>query len=125
VSRLGFLSPASPALRILEVRGGVPAGSVPLGRDRALVVGDVPLDLAGYRVYDMSAALVAIEVEGEELMRRLTELDLDALPAVGAVARGTTAVIERLDGERFRLLVPQELAQFVAEFVADAAEGLA
>jgi sarcosine oxidase gamma subunit len=112
-------------LRILEVRGGVPAGSVPLGRDRALVVGDVPLDLAGYRVYDMSAALVAIEVEGEELMRRLTELDLDALPAVGAVARGTTAVIERLDGERFRLLVPQELAQFVAEFVADAAEGLA
>ena len=35
----------------------------------------------GYRVYDMTAALAALEVEGEDLMRRLTELDLDALPA--------------------------------------------
>jgi sarcosine oxidase gamma subunit len=125
VSRLAFLSPPSPSLRILEVRGGIPAGSIPIGRDRALVVGETSARLEGYRVYDMSAALVALEVDGEELMRRLTELDLDALPAVGAVARGTTAVIERVDGARFRLLVPQELAQYVAEFVADAAEGIA
>jgi sarcosine oxidase gamma subunit len=123
VTRLAFLSPAAPPLRILEVRGGIPDGSIPIGRDRALVVGDTATGLDGHRVYDMSAALVAVEVEGEELMRRLTELDLDALPAIGSVARGTTAVIERLGGRRFRLLVPQELAQYVAEFVAEAAEG--
>jgi hypothetical protein len=78
----------------------------------------------GYRVYDMTAALAALEVEGEDLMRRLTELDLDALPAIGAIARGTTALIERRDGERFRLFVPQELGQFVAEVVTDMARGL-
>jgi sarcosine oxidase gamma subunit len=124
MSRLAFLSPESPALRILEVRGGVPDGSIQIGRDRALVVGEGAegLGLDRYRVYDMSAALVAIDVEGEALMRRLTELDLDALPAIGAVARGTTAVIERLERDRFRLLVPQELAQYVADVVADAAE---
>src|SRR5262249_21363148 len=125
VSRLAFLSPESPPLRILEVRGGVPDGSIRIGSDRALVVGGGPADLDGYRVHDMSAAPVAVEGEGAELMRRLTELDLDALPAIGAVARGTTAVIERLERDRFRLLVPQELAQYVAEFVADASEGLA
>jgi sarcosine oxidase gamma subunit len=119
---LAFLSPESPELRILELRGGVPDGSIPIGPDRALVVGEVAANLDRYRVYDMSAALVALEVEGAELMRRLTELDLDALPAIGAVARGTTAVIERLERERFRLLVPQELAQYVAEFIAHAAE---
>ena len=41
------------------------------------------LTAPGYRVYDMTAALAALEVEGEDLMRRLTELDLDALPAIG------------------------------------------
>ena len=127
MTRLAFLSPESPPLRILEVRGGVPEGSIPVGPDRALVVGDAAagLDLDGCRVYDMSAALVAVEVEGEQLMRRLTELDLDGLPAIGSVARGVTAVIERRGGARFRLLVPQELAQYVADVVADAAEGLA
>ena len=40
VTRLSFLSPVSPPLRILEVRGGVPDGSIPIGPDRALVVGD-------------------------------------------------------------------------------------
>jgi sarcosine oxidase gamma subunit len=125
VTRLAFLSPESPPLRILEVRGGVPEGSIRIGPDRALVVGDTAASLEGYRVYDMSSALVAIDVDGEQLMQRLTELDLDALPAIGSVARGTTAVIERVDGDRFRLLVPQELAQYVAEFAAHSAEGLA
>jgi sarcosine oxidase gamma subunit len=127
VTRLAFLSPEAPQLRVLEVRGGVPDGSIPLGPQRALLVGDAAagIELDRYRVYDLSAALVAIEVEGEELMRRLTELDLGALPAVGAVARGVTAVIERRGGGRFRILVPQELAQYVSDVVADAAEGLA
>jgi sarcosine oxidase gamma subunit len=152
VTRLAFLSPheadvepVSPVAHLrssaytdvsglgkLEVRGGVPAGAIPIGIDRGLVVVDGDpraerdrLTAEGYRVYDLSSALAGLEVEGERLMRRLTELDLDALPAVGSVARGTPAVIERTGPERFRLFVPQELAQYVAEVVDDQAKGLA
>ena len=59
MTRLSFLSPVSPPLRILEVRGGIPEGSIPIGPDRALVVGETSADLDGYRVYDMSAALMS------------------------------------------------------------------
>jgi hypothetical protein len=147
VSRLEFLSPVaahavSPLRQVvgvtdvsqlgkLEVRGGVPEGAIPIGVDRALVIvdGDARPERdrllgEGYRVYDMTAALAALEVEGEALMRRLTELDLGALPAVGSILRGTPAIIERLEGDRFRLFVPQELGQFVAETVVDLAAGL-
>jgi len=147
VSRLEFLSPVashvvSPLRGVagvtdvshlgkLEVRGGVPDGSIVVGVDRALVIveGDARPERdrllgQGYRVYDLTAALAALEVGGEDLMRRLTELDLDALPAVGSILRGTPAEIERLGGERFRLFVPQELGQFVAETVVDLAAGL-
>ena len=54
----------------------------------------------------------------------LTELDLRTLPAVGSIARGTPAVIERREGDRFRLYVPQELGHFAAEVVLDMAKGL-
>jgi hypothetical protein len=147
VSRLEFMSPVaahavSPLRGVagvadvsylgkLEVRGGVPEGAIATGIDRALVVvdGDPRAERdrllgQGYRVYDVTAALAALEVEGEALMRRLTELDLDALPAVGSILRGTPALIERREGERFRLFVPQELGQFVAETVVDLAAGL-
>jgi hypothetical protein len=152
VSRLDFLSPheadvagVSPLRHVLgsaftdvsqlgklEVRGDVDRlDAIPLGPGRALLVLDADVRVErdrlvdeGYRVYDMTAALAALEVEGEDLMRRLTELDLDALPAIGAIARGTTALIERRDGERFRLFVPQELGQFVGEVVTDMARGL-
>jgi len=147
VSRLEFLSPVaahavSPLRQVadvtdlsqlgkLEVRGGVPAGAIPIGVDRALVVveGDARAERdrlldEGYRVYDVTAGLAALEVEGEALMRRLTELDLDALPAVGSILRGTPALVERRDGERFRLYVPQELGQFVAETIVELAAGL-
>jgi hypothetical protein len=121
VTRLAFLSPRSPALRVLEVHGGIPEGSIPIGPDRALVAGDAAPDLGGYSVYDMSAALVAIEVEGEELLRRTTELT--EFPAVGSILRGVPAVIER-QGTGFRLLVPQELSQYVTETIADLRRGL-
>jgi hypothetical protein len=152
VTRLAFLSPheadsppVSPLAHVqstaftdvsllgkLEVHGGVPDGAISIGIDRGLLVVDGDpraerdrLTAEGYRVYDLTSALAGLEVEGEQLMRRLTELDLDALPAVGSVARGTPAVIERVGPERFRLFVPQELAQYVAEVVNDQAEGLA
>lgn len=126
------------ALGKLEVRGDVSqleplAGEelVPIAPARALLVVDGPTNAArarlaalGYRVYDMTGALAALEVDGEDLMRRLTELDLDRLPSTGSIARGTTALIERRGGERFRLFVPQELGQFVAEVVTDMHAGL-
>jgi hypothetical protein len=151
VSRLEFLSPVakhavSPLRHVagdaftdvshlgkLEVRGDIDAldGAIRIGAQRALLVvdGDTRAERerltdAGYRVYDMTAGLAALEVEGEDLMRRLTELDLGQLPAIGALARGTTALIERREGERFRLFVPQELGQFVAEVIVDMSAGL-
>jgi len=114
VTRLAFLSPVSPPLRILEVRGGVPEGSIRVGPERALVVGETSADLDGCRVYDMSAALVAIEVESEALLRRVTELT--EFPAAGSILRGVPAVIEPRGGA-FRLFVPQELSQYVAETI--------
>jgi hypothetical protein len=154
VSRLSFLSPSECApevvrvsplrradlgsavhdvsgLGLLEVRGDVPAGALPIGPGRGLLVvdGDVRaererLAAEGLRVYDQTAALATFEVEGEDVMRRLTELDLDALPAIGAVARGVPAVIERRGGGRFRLFVPEELGHYVAEVASDAVKGL-
>ena len=114
MTRLSFLSPVSPSLRILEVRCGVPDGSIPIGPDRALVVGDTAANLDGYRVYDMSAALVAIEVESEALLQRVTELT--EFPAAGSILRGVPAVIEPR-GSGFRLFVPQELSQYAAETI--------
>lgn len=78
----------------------------------------------GIRVYDLTAALAAFEVEGEDVLRRLTELDLGKLPVIGSIARGTTAVIERRDGERFRIFVPQELGHYIVEVVLDTLRGL-
>ena len=121
MTRLSFLSPVSPPLRILEVRGGVPDGSIPLGPDRALVVGDAEADLDGYRVYDLSAALVALEVESEELLARITELT--GFPAAGSILRDVPAVIEPR-GAGFRLFVPQELSQYVSETIEDLRSGL-
>lgn len=127
VSQLGKLEVRGDVARLIAIS----IDAIPLGPNRALLVleGDVRVERdrlvdQGYRVYDLTAALAALEVEGEDLMRRLTELDLDALPAIGSIARGTTALIERRDGERFRLFVPQELGQFVAEVVTDMARGL-
>jgi hypothetical protein len=111
-------APGEELIRITPARGLLVCdGSRAAARDR--------LAADGFRVYDLTSALAGLEVEGEDLLRRLTELDLDALPAVGAIARGTPAVIERRGGERFRLFVPQELGHYVAEVVLDLAQGLA
>lgn len=147
MSRLVFLSPDEcaaevvmdrPELGKLEVRGAI--GSLeplegeellPLGPGRVLLVTDQPtatvrerLTALGYRVYDLTAGLATLEFDGEDLLRRLTELDRERLPAVGSIARGTPALIERRGGERFRLFVPRELSEYVSEVVADMAQGL-
>jgi hypothetical protein len=76
----------------------------------------------GVLAYDATAALAGLAIEGEQLLRRLTDLDLDALPAAGGFAR-IGAILLR-DGERFRVYFPQELGHYVAEAVLDAIAGL-
>lgn len=77
----------------------------------------------GVLAYDATGALAGLGIEGEQLMRRLTDLDLDRLPSAGPFAR-VTAVVLRDGGERFRVYVPQELGHYVAEAVLDALAGL-
>jgi len=76
-----------------------------------------------FLVVDMSGTLAGLQLRGEALMRRLTDLDLDSLPAVGAVAH-VQAYVLRDDAETFRLFFPQEYGHYLAEVVVDAAEGL-
>jgi hypothetical protein len=82
------------------------------------------LRAAGLRAYDVTAGLAGIAIEGERLLRRLTDLDLDALPAAGGFAR-VSAIVVCDEGERFRAYFPQELGHYVAELVLDQIAGLA
>ena len=121
---------------VLEVRGeldGLDAGDAEVVRltpDRALALcpfdeaGRLRTRLAGARrsVVDLSAGWAGLQVQGEALMRRVTDLDLDRLPAMGALAHVHALVLR--DGETFRLYFPQEYGHSVAEVVIDAAEGL-
>jgi sarcosine oxidase gamma subunit len=101
-----------------------------LNPQRALVLCDYDETAAvidrvgdGFLTVDVSGALAGLEVEGAAVMRRLTDLDLDELPAPGPVAH-VQAVVIRDEGERFRLFFPQEYGHYVAEVVVDALEGL-
>jgi hypothetical protein len=74
-----------------------------------------------------AAGVAGLELEGPQaarLLARITALDLDTLPATGAVAE-VRMLVERPAPERFRIWFGQELATYVAEVVVDAAEGLA
>ena len=75
-----------------------------------------------FHVVDLSGTLAGLQVRGETVMRRLTDLDLTALPAVGNVAH-VQAYVLRDDAETFRLFFPQEYGHYLAEVVADAVEG--
>jgi len=105
------LLPIAPS-RALLVTGGSPAQAA------ARLAG------AGVGVYDLTAALAAFEFDGEDALRRLTDLVPAQLPAVGAIARGTWALIDARGGERFRVFVPQELGHYVVEVVVDTLRGL-
>ena len=45
----------------------------------------------GVLAYDATGALAGMVIEGEQLMRRLTDLDLDKLPAAGPLLSRVTA----------------------------------
>jgi hypothetical protein len=115
----------------LEVRGDfdaldIDAEVVRITPKRALVLcayercAELRARLAGI---DLTGALAGLELEGEQAMRRLTDLDLDSLPAVGKLAE-VPAIVTR-DGDRFRVFFPQELGHYVAEVVLDTLDGLA
>jgi hypothetical protein len=120
----------------LEIRGDVGTLKsraleiVPVTAERALVLcdftktGEIRAKLSErFLVIDMSAALAGLQVRGEAIMRRLTDLDLDDLPAAGSVAH-VQAYVLRDQGEVFRFFFPQEYGHYLAEVVVDAAEGV-
>ena len=77
----------------------------------------------GFLAIDVTGGLAGLEVQGSAVMRRLTDLDLDELPAPGPVAH-VQAIVLRDEGETFRFFFPQEYGHYVAEVVVDAIGGL-
>ena len=75
-----------------------------------------------YDVVDVTGALAGVRVRGEQVLRRLTDLDLDRLPAAGAVA-SIPAVVLR-DGDEFRIFCAQELGHHLVTVVIDTQAGL-
>jgi hypothetical protein len=122
---------------VVEVRGDIDSVSPEPGEElvrlsprRGFLFTDRdPADVAervrvgGALSYDASGALAGIALRSEQAMRRLTDLDLEQLPAAGPFAR-VTALVLRDDDGWFRVYVQQELGHYVAEAVLDALAGL-
>jgi hypothetical protein len=122
---------------VVEVRGDLDGVEPQAGeqlvrlspRRGFLFTSDDPAEVAsrlrasGLLAYDATGALAGLALEGEQLMRRLTDLDLHDLPAAGPFAR-VNALVLRDEGERFRVYVPQELGHDTAIAVLDAIAGL-
>lgn len=118
----------------IEVRGEIGEleieGAVWITPHRALVVcgydeaAEIRRRLSErFLAIDVTGALAGVEVRGEQLMRRLTDLDLDNLPAPGPVAHVQAIVIRDAD-ETFRIFFPQEYADYLGEVVTDLVRGL-
>ena len=90
--------------------------------DFTKTVGVLELLQEDFLALDVSGTLAGLQVRGEALMRRITDLDLDALPAAGAVAHVQALVLR--DDDTFRLFFGQEYSDYLAEVVVDAWEGL-
>ena len=102
---------------------------VRLSPRRGLLLSDDPIAAVerararGVLAYDLTGALAGFAVVGEQLVRRLTDLDLDALPAAGPFA-DVAAIVLRDESERFRVYVAQELGHDVVHAVLDTRAGL-
>jgi hypothetical protein len=81
------------------------------------------LRAAGVLAYDATGALAGIAIASEQVMRRLTDLDLDRVPTAGPFAH-VTAIVRRDDDGWFEVYVQQELGHYVAEAVVDTLAGL-
>ena len=123
---------------IVEIRGSVDAAEPRAGEELVrlsprrgfLFTDDDPADVAervragGALAYDATGALAGIAIASEQVMRRLTDLDLDGIPTAGSFAHVTALVRRGADGW-FHVYVQQELGHYVAEAVLDALAGLA
>ena len=122
---------------IVEIRGTVSAASPAAGEElvtlsprRAfLFTGDDPAEVVarvraqGALAYDATGALAGLAIASEQAMRRLTDLDLDSIPAAGPFAR-VSALFRRGPDGWFHVYVQQELGHYVAEAVLDALAGV-
>jgi sarcosine oxidase gamma subunit len=111
--------PASPAWRS-PLRRALAAAPTAI-RDVSALVDDQEVSRLG-----PAAGVAGIELEtpaAELLLRRLTDLDLGALPAVGSVAH-VRALVTHEGGDRYRIWFPQEYSDSVAEVLLDAWEGI-
>lgn len=119
----------------LEVRGRLDGAPIEgqlasIAPDRALVLcpyertAEVRAELLERfpLVIDRTGALAGLRLRGSTLMRRLTELDLQSLPAAGAVA-GVPAVVFG-DAEEFTIVFGQEYGHYFAGVVCDAVRAL-
>jgi hypothetical protein len=122
---------------VVELRGDVDA--VPLRGEEELVrlsprrgflfSGDDPVDVvararaAGALAYDATGALAGLAIANEQVLRRLTDLDLATIPTAGPFAR-VAALFRRGPDGWFHVYVQQELGHYVAMAVLDASRGL-
>ena len=122
---------------IVEVRGNVDAVTPGAGEELLrlsprrgfLFTDDDPVEVVervragGALAYDATGAYAGIAIASEQVMRRLTDLDLDAIPTAGPFAHVTALFRRGADGW-FHVHVPQELGHYAAEAVLDAIAGL-
>jgi hypothetical protein len=122
---------------IVEIRGDVEAVMPGAGEELVclsphrgyLFTGGDPADVAervragGALAYDATGALAGIAIASEQVMRRLTDLDLGRIPTAGSFAHVTALFRRGADGW-FHVYVQQELGHYVAEAVLDALAGL-
>ncbi len=122
---------------IVEVRGDLDRASALEGEELVrlsprrgfLFTGGDAADVAerirgeGVLAYDATGALAGLAIASEQVLRRLTDLDLDSIPTAGPFARVPAVVRRGADGW-FHVYVQQELGHYVAEAVLDALVGL-
>ena len=122
---------------IVELRGDVDAVPTRSGEELLrlspgrglLFTDDDPVDAvararaAGVLAYDATGAYAGLAIASEQVMRRLTDLDLERIPTAGPFAHVTALFRKDVDGW-FRVYVHQELGHYVAEAVLDALAGL-
>jgi len=122
---------------VVELRGDVDAVPTRSGEELLrlspgrgfLFTDDDPVDAvararaAGVLAYDATAAYAGLAIASEQVMRRLTDLDLERIPTAGPFAHVTALFRKDADGW-FRVYVHQELGHYVAEAVLDALAGL-
>jgi hypothetical protein len=103
-------------LRLSARRGFLFTGADPVAVVERLRAG-------GALAYDATGAYAGIAIASEQVMRRLTDLDLETIPTAGPFAHVTALFRRGADGW-FHVNVHQELGHYVAEAVLDALAGL-